>query len=58
MTQKFIVKRYVITSAQDMENDMNDLYNKGYYPKEIKLDNYQDKVDATIIYERDGDSHA
>ena len=41
-----------------MEESMNDYFNKGYYPKEIKLDNYQDKVDATIIFELESEPHA
>lgn len=38
-----------------MENDMNALHKDGYYPKEIKLDDYQNLVDATIVYELNED---
>jgi len=48
--KKFVVERYFCEPEQ-MEKRMNDHYEKGYYPKEIKLADYQDKVDATVIYE-------
>ncbi|MFD1206671.1 hypothetical protein ACFQ38_16360 [Sporosarcina contaminans] len=57
MTKKFLIRRYNC-KPEEMEVDMNDLYNEGYYPKEIKLDDYQDMVDATVIYELEGDSNA
>lgn len=57
MKDKFIVKRYDMTLAEDLQKDMNKLYEKGYYPKEIKLDDYQNYVNATIIYELEGGSN-
>lgn len=51
MSSKFIVKRYDNISAGAMEVDMNKLYEEGYYPKEIMLGQYQNYVDATVIYE-------
>ncbi len=51
MGDRFIIKRYVLVWAEDMQEDMNNLYEEGYYPKEINLSDYQNKVDATVIYE-------
>lgn len=49
--KKFIVKRYDMSLPGEMTKDMNEKYEEGYYPKEIKLDDYQNYVDATVIYE-------
>lgn len=57
MTKKFLIRRYYC-KPEEMEVDMNDLYNEGYYPKEIKLDSHQDMVDATVVYELEGDFNA
>ncbi|WP_168156670.1 hypothetical protein [Oceanobacillus sp. E9] len=49
--EKFIVQRYDMWTPEDMQKDMNEKYENDYYPKEIKLGDYQDRVDSTIIYE-------
>lgn len=54
--KKFIVRRYMGSPAE-MQEDMNALYEEGYYPRKIKLDDYQNHVDGTIIYELDGETN-
>lgn len=38
-----------------MQDDMNSLAEQGYRPKEVKLNTYQNYVDAIIIYELESD---
>ncbi|MDW0113801.1 hypothetical protein QT711_11440 [Sporosarcina saromensis] len=57
MKQNFIVRTYICEPG-DMQDDMNSLAKQGYRPKEIKLDKYQNYVDAVIVYELEGDSNA
>ena len=50
MGEKFRVEPYFCESTL-LEQSMNEYYSHGYYPKEIKLQPYQDKVEGFIIYE-------
>lgn len=50
MKSKFRVEPYFCESII-LDQSMNDFYKRGYYPKEIKLQPYQDKVEGFIIYE-------
>lgn len=50
--KKFVVKRYNYVESEVMEKEMNELAGMGYFPKEIELENSENRVDATIIYER------
>ncbi|WHY82987.1 hypothetical protein QNH23_06325 [Siminovitchia fortis] len=50
MKQKFKVESY-FCDARTLENKMNEQYEKGYYPKQIKVEHYQNSVEGFIIYE-------
>ncbi|MFD1736274.1 hypothetical protein ACFSCX_06805 [Bacillus salitolerans] len=50
MKEKFIVKSYWC-KADKLQESMNEHYKNGYYPKEIKMNPYQDEVEGFIIYE-------
>ena len=50
MENKFIVESYFCNS-ETLTKKMNERYADGYYPKEIKVIPYQDKVEGFIIYE-------
>ncbi|WP_374724112.1 hypothetical protein [Calidifontibacillus erzurumensis] len=50
MKEKFIVDRYFCNTSE-LQKSMNKRFEEGYYPKEIKLDPYQDKVEGFVIYE-------
>ena len=53
--KEFLVRRYDMSSTHEVEKDMNELFERGYYPKEIKLGDYQNYIDASIIYEMESD---
>lgn len=48
--KKFIVKSYFCKSDA-LTIEMNNMFENGYYPKDIKLSPYQDMVEGFIIYE-------
>jgi hypothetical protein len=50
MRDKFIVENYSCDPNR-LQVDMNRHFEKCYYPKEIKLEPYQDQVMGFIIYE-------
>lgn len=50
MREKFIVQHYFCDS-ETLTNEMNRMYEKNYYPKEIKLEPYQNKIMGFIIFE-------
>lgn len=50
MMDRFIVEHYFCNS-KTLSQRMNQLFEKGYYPKEIKLEPYQNKIEGFIIYE-------
>ncbi|WP_226035684.1 hypothetical protein [Aquibacillus saliphilus] len=47
---KFIVENY-FCNPEKLEEKMNEHFKNQYYPKEIKLNPYQDKIEGFIIYE-------
>lgn len=55
MDKKFKVERY-FCERQKLEESLNEFYKAGYYPKEIKIEPYQNKVEGIIIYELIKDS--
>lgn len=50
MKDKFIVENY-FGKTENLQERMNELFAKGYYPKEIKVEPYQGLVEGFIIYE-------
>lgn len=50
LKDKFIVENYFCSTSKLQEN-MNKHFKNGYYPKEIKVNPYQDVVEGFIIYE-------
>ncbi len=50
MKDRFIVDSY-FCKADKLQESMNKRFEEGYYPKEIKLNPYQDQVEGFIIYE-------
>lgn len=50
LEEKFIVKSY-FCEADDIQKSMNEHYKNGYYPKEIKMNPFQDRVEGFIVYE-------
>lgn len=55
MDKKFKVEHY-FCEKQKLEESLNEFYKAGYYPKEIKVEPYQNKVEGIIIYELIKDS--
>lgn len=50
MKGKFKVESY-FCNDKTLENRMNELNEKGYYPKQIRVEPYQNSVEGFIIYE-------
>ncbi len=50
MKEKFIVQHYFCNS-ETLTKEMNRMYEKNYYPKEILLKPYQDRIEGFVIYE-------
>ena len=50
LKDKFVVESYFCKSEK-LQESMNERFKDGYYPKEIKVSPYQDKVEGFIIYE-------
>jgi hypothetical protein len=50
LNEKFVVKNYW-GKADEIQESMNEHYRNGYFPREIKLEPYQDEVHGFIIFE-------
>lgn len=50
MKDKFIVESYFCNSEK-LQESMNERFKDGYYPKEIKVNPYQNMVEGFIIFE-------
>lgn len=50
MEQKYIVKNY-FALPEAVTDDLNKHMEKGYYPREINLEAYQDQVMGIVVFE-------
>lgn len=50
MKERFLVEHY-FCEAEELQVSMNKRFEDGYYPKEIKLEPYQNQAIGFIIYE-------